>query len=694
MFGNRYQRAVEKLLHSGTRRRYYYELGLTGTRVILNEGWRCFFRKVKIWFRLRKATARRGILFGKPEDILIIPKSKRVRLALIHATRDLPGYNAAKPLGLGYLKSYLRMKLPELGVDIYEDVNSLMQSKPDCVGVSASSQDFAVAQRHIKQVQEELGCPVLLGGVHISLLPETLPKGAIACIGEGEETLTELMDLFLQRHVFGQEELSKIKGIAYWDESDNLVQTEPRELIMPLDRLPLPDRNAMGVEPKGDMIIMFSSRGCPYTCKFCVSRVHWTKYREFSAGYVLNEIEEIVTRYGVRNIVFYDDLFIVNRKRLREIIDGLAKRRCYITISCQIRANLVDDELCELLNKLNCREVSFGAESFSEPVLRELKSGSVTVAQNQHALDTLQKHGIKTNVSMIFNAPVETREDMLTSWRALFDNLRLRKINKVGWGLLIPYPGSGYWDVAVQKGTFQIDMDWEIFRDWGSFHFNDNMTKAEVDAIIDEWETKCSLVNPNFRFEPVARYGSKEAVIVKRETLIKTICEREPKDETDTFVLQEYERFLKRVADNKIVLSQGWWPAYGQSYRWIRKSASFFVHSSVKREANLLNLIFFVPDIGYYPNKELTVTFRIGKSQNNLTVVSSGEYNIATAIPSRSAGDLFDCEIVCSDDFCPAKVISSDDTRDLSIIVNRFEMARGKPSNIVNVMRLPQDDQS
>ena len=58
MFRNRYQRAVEKVLPLGTRRRYYYELGLTGIRVILNEGWRSFFRKLKIWFRLRRATAR------------------------------------------------------------------------------------------------------------------------------------------------------------------------------------------------------------------------------------------------------------------------------------------------------------------------------------------------------------------------------------------------------------------------------------------------------------------------------------------------------------------------------------------------------------------------------------------------------------------------------------------------------------
>ena len=58
---SKYQRVVEKLLRSSTRRRYYYELGLTGIRVILNEGWRSFFRKVKIWFRLRRATERRHL---------------------------------------------------------------------------------------------------------------------------------------------------------------------------------------------------------------------------------------------------------------------------------------------------------------------------------------------------------------------------------------------------------------------------------------------------------------------------------------------------------------------------------------------------------------------------------------------------------------------------------------------------------
>jgi anaerobic magnesium-protoporphyrin IX monomethyl ester cyclase len=626
------------------------------------------------------------------KDTAIIPKRQKVKLALILATRDLPGYNYFKPLGLGYLKSYLNKELPSLNVDIYEDIGSLIASKPDCVGVSATTEDFAVAKRYIKQVQDELGCPVLIGGVHISLLPETLPKGVIACIGEGEVTLTDLMNLFLERYSFHPTELSKVKGIAYWDENDNLCRTEPRELITPLDILPFPDRDALGIKlNQNQTLYMFSSRGCPYNCKFCVSRVHWKKYREFSSDYVLREIEQLVNRYSVNAISFFDDLFIVNKKRLREIANKFAEMHYNVTTNCAVRANLVDDELCELLKKLNVKEVTFGAESFSEPVLRELKAGSVTVEQNQHAIDTLNKHGIKTNVSIIFDTPGETREDLITSWKALFHNLQLGKINKVGWGFLRPYPGNAYWDIAVKMGITGIDMDWDIFKNWNNFHFNDSMTKNEVNEITTEWETKCYIINLHFRDEALPPYLSKEALFAYRENLIRSICEREPRDETDSFVAQEYEKFLKSINQHKLIPVKGCWASgSGESWRWTTKKAVFSIDSTVRKVSNLLNLVFYVPNINYYGNRELTVTIKAGVHQESITVVKEGEYVLTVPIPF-SLGRFFTCEINCSDDFCPAEVSDSKDERKLSLIVSRFELAKDDPLNVIHVMRLTED---
>ena len=97
-FMSRYQRVIDKLLRPGTRRRYYYELGLTGIRVILNEGWKSFFRKVKLWFQLRKTILRRHMpslprfkasISRKEAKKLVFPEpSQKLGLSII-----IPAYN-------------------------------------------------------------------------------------------------------------------------------------------------------------------------------------------------------------------------------------------------------------------------------------------------------------------------------------------------------------------------------------------------------------------------------------------------------------------------------------------------------------------------------------------------------------------------------------------------------------------------
>jgi radical SAM superfamily enzyme YgiQ (UPF0313 family) len=610
---------------------------------------------------------------------------------LILATREEFGMNYFQPLGLGYMKSYLKKYLPDLDVIICSSFDELLKSKPDCVGISASTENYAIAQQMIKRVKEELQCPVLLGGVHISLLPESLPVGVLGCIGEGEETLVELMKT-LKAYGFNDESLSRVKGIVYWNENGQLVKTPARDLIMPLDSLPFPDRDALGIKPGIENLYIFTSRGCPYTCKFCVSRIHWNKYREFSAEYVLNEIEYLIDKYKINKVTVFDDLFIVNRKRLREFVNGYVNRKMKIEMFCAVRANLVDEELAELLKTINIKEVTFGAESFSEPVLKVLKCGSVTAAQNQKAIDILAKNGIKVNCSIIFDTPEQSEEDMIITWRAIFNNVRENKLNRIGWGLLRPYPGCDYWYMAVERGLASDNMDWELFRDLTKLRINDKMSLARVNEIIEEWDTKCCLVNLKYRDAPVA-HKTKDALIVKKEETIKKICGRPDKDESDKFVAGEYENFLDKSKKYKVILVDGWEPSSGEDFRWIRKKATLFINSSIRDEANLLNLIFYVQDINYY-QEPLVVKMKLGNEENSIAIANSGIHCLTMPLPylaKLSPSGFLHMEISTNVHFIPARVSSSIDDRNLSIVVSRLELAKNDPANIINVIKLPQD---
>jgi hypothetical protein len=403
-------------------------------------------------------------------------------------------------------------------------------------------------------------------------------------------------------------------------------------------------------------------------------------------------MEYLINKYGVRTITIFDDLFIVNKKRLREIVEKFVNKRFNIEVFCAIRANLVDEELCSLLKKMNVKCITFGAESFSEPVLKSLKGGSVTVEQNKNAVDMFNKYGIEVNCSIIFDSPEQTKEDMITTWAVLFDYLKNKKIHRVGWGLLRPYPGSYYWDIALKKGLVDINMDWNLFRKLESFHMNDHLTIEELNVLMEEWDTKCYVVNLDYRDAPQV-YSSKAQIFIKKENLFKKIQLRPNKDEIDTFITNEYEQFLSKSEQHQITLLDGWYSVDKDGYSWIKKYASFAISPSVIKEGNIINLNFFIPDITYYKEKKIEVKFIIHGKLSNLTFDKSGFHQISVFLsplllikgPKYLKG-----EIITSDEFIPNQIYNTHDTRNVSILIIKMEIAKGTPNNPVSNIYLPR----
>jgi anaerobic magnesium-protoporphyrin IX monomethyl ester cyclase len=400
-----------------------------------------------------------------------------MKIGFIKATNEID-VQWFKPLAFGYLKGYLdkNLKTP-VSMTLLDTPEELDEF--DIVAISSTSQDYAQAIQIARSMkQKNRNTIMVLGGHHITYLPETLTEDFdIGVRGEGEQTFLDLINYFQENgFVLIPEKLKKIPGVIF-RENGNLLATEKRPLL-DLDALPHPDRKSGGSQ------YIFTSRGCPFKCSFCSSSAFWEKTRFFSANYVVEEIEQLLQQFpGMKQVPIWDDLFIADKKRLMKIIDlveakGINKE---VNFSFSVRANLVDDEMCIALKRLNVVGVAFGAESGSDRILKLMNKGAA-VQQNQKALDLLQTYGIPVMCSFIVGWPTETEEEVRKTFEFILQNIAAGKLsNSNAVNILMPIPGTVLWDTAVHDGLIDLDhFDWRRLSTFASY--KDSKLKS-----FDEW---------------------------------------------------------------------------------------------------------------------------------------------------------------------------------------------------------------
>ncbi len=370
-----------------------------------------------------------------------------------------------KPLAYGYLKSYLTSNLEGVEMRLINGVNNI--ENVDVLAISSTSQDYGRAIEIAKAAKNTHPRIItVLGGHHVTYLPESMTEDFdIGVMGEGEETFLELCrHLMYNGRNIG--DLHAIKGLAFHD-NGRVATTGMRDLIVPIDRIPHPIRDY------DERPYILTSRGCPYKCTFCSSTAFWNKTRFFSAEYVIEEIEYILERYpGTEHIPIWDDLFIANKQRFARVIELLEDRGITrsVNFAFAVRANLVDDELCEKLFRMNVPTVSFGAESGSNKTLRLIEKNT-TVAQNQQAIDTLNRHGQIPICSFIIGAPFETEEDVRMTYEFLLENIAKGKVSPYSAiNIMMPMPGTPIWTYALDKGLVDINgFDWNRLTGYASY---------------------------------------------------------------------------------------------------------------------------------------------------------------------------------------------------------------------------------
>lgn len=397
------------------------------------------------------------------------------------------------PLGAGYLAAWVEQKLDDIEVKVTAEESDIYDYKPDILGISSVTQCYNSACRIAAEVKARLQIPVIIGGYHVSALPETMAREFdVGVMGEGELPLEQLLRIYQVHHSFPLSELEKVPGICYRDDRFGVVTTPPPPMLE-MDSLPFPQRN---ISPGARNIYIFSSRGCAYRCQFCASTRHWGRLRTHSAEYFVSELKQLIDEYQATSIYLLDDLFFANRKRVAEIVQVMEREGILGKLSFHafITSNLASEKTFSLAKQMNFKSIRFGAETGSDQLLRVMKGNWASVRAHQQCIELSHKYGFEVSAAFMLGTPGETIEDLDATVEFLEKNKGAVDIN--GLYLTTPIPGTPYWNLALEKGLVSNDMNWDRLNlDFGktaSFDFDNiiylNAENVPLEVVREYYE--------------------------------------------------------------------------------------------------------------------------------------------------------------------------------------------------------------
>jgi anaerobic magnesium-protoporphyrin IX monomethyl ester cyclase len=361
---------------------------------------------------------------------------------------------------------YLARKLENDGDDVtiidftaepYEE-KKLMAAieNTDLVGLTVLSVSIKQTKKIIEKIKgKKPHLPIVIGGPHCTLFPKRAleeTQADISVQGPGEKTILEIKKELQQK-----QQLSQVRGICYRTKK-TIKEGLPREDIDDLDSIPFPSRQlvkkytyGIGYNPnfkKGEFTSIITSRGCPFSCRFCSrGSISMKKYMTRSTEDILEEIREIV-KMGFRYVAFVDDCFLADKKQVNEIFESIIKEniqlKFYITAA---RADSADEKLYRKLKQAGVVFIQFGLESGNQDVLDFYKKNT-SVEQIKYAVTLSNTVGFYTVGSFIFGAPFET-EQHLKNTITFAKTLPLVSVSFVPLKYMA---GSELWYDAVEKG--------------------------------------------------------------------------------------------------------------------------------------------------------------------------------------------------------------------------------------------------
>lgn len=337
---------------------------------------------------------------------------------------------------------------------------------------SASTQNMGAAGAIATQLKNlNPGVPILMTGTHPSALPErTLREEHIDYVasGEGPQTISSLVECLKAKG-----SLHKVPDLLYW-QSGMIMRTPSAGLLDDLDAamptgawdlLPMKKYRAHNwhsfehINERQPYVSMHTSLGCPYKCTFCCINAPFGKpsYRMWSPAVVGAELERLVKDYGVRNVKFVDEMFVLNRAHVLGICDEIDRRGLggSLNIWAYARVDTIKESFLDRLAKSGFRWLALGIESASKHVRDGVEKGRFGSGEIIQTVRRVQSAGINVIGNYIFGLPDDTQESM----RETLDLAIEANCEFANFYSAMAYPGSKLYTVAEER-------DWKLPDEW------------------------------------------------------------------------------------------------------------------------------------------------------------------------------------------------------------------------------------
>ena len=258
--------------------------------------------------------------------------------------------------------------------NVYDFVRDLREYKPDFLVINIASttleDDLSILKEAVDLLQNTL--VIVKGAIfnfHSYSIMQKYPEIDVALRGEIEEAFDEIISY---------KDFQDIKGITY-QVNNKIISTPDRELPNNLDSLPIPDRdlidNKFYVRPdtRKPQTIIRVEKGCPNHCFFCLATPlngAYARYR--SVNLVIEEIKQCINEYGIRDFIFWSDIFNQNNEYVQQLCRNIIEENLKINFSANTRADTLDFATLELMKKAGCNVLSMGIDSGSQTILNKM----------------------------------------------------------------------------------------------------------------------------------------------------------------------------------------------------------------------------------------------------------------------------------------------------------------------------------